>query len=266
MKIAFFSMLLYIYITRNTMKQIIHTIMLASVMLMLAFLVISLFKPDLLLPIIEWIKTQVESLWRWNYLLAFISALLESLPIIWTIIPGQAILLSVWWFYGWLGYTQFFWVMIAAILWSIVSNWVWFILWKHYGEEFFKKYGMWVGIEQTELKYLKNWVNTWGPWGIILSKFHAHARSFLPFIAGSMGFLSKKFWIYNIIASTLWAAVFVGIWVFFAEYYEVIVKYIWYVMLWIMGSIFAYFWFFKRESLVKYWQEKNKEMEEKYKK
>ncbi len=247
------------------MKNIVHSLMLASLILMFAFIIISLFRPDLLLPVIEWIKAQVELLWKWNYLLAFVSALLESLPVVGTIIPGQAILLSVWGFYGWLGYLQFVWVMLAAILGSIVSNWVWFILGRHYGEEFFKKYGMWVGIEQTELKYLKNGVNTWGPWGIILSKFHAHARSFLPFIAGSMGFLSKKFWTYNIIASTLWAVVFVGIWVFFAEYYEVIVTFIGYIILGIMASIFVYFWFFRRQSLINYWQEKNKEMEAKYK-
>jgi len=39
------------------------------------------------MPIIEWIKLQIESLGKWNYLLAFISALAESLPIIGTIIP-----------------------------------------------------------------------------------------------------------------------------------------------------------------------------------
>ncbi|MCH8518700.1 DedA family protein [Candidatus Gracilibacteria bacterium] len=248
------------------MKHIIHTLMIASLFLMFAFIILSLFRPDLLLPMIEWIKVQVESLGKWNYLLAFISALLESLPIVGTIVPGQAILLSVGGFYGGLGYIEFLGVLISAILGSIVSNWIGYMLGKHYGEEFFKKYGMWVGIEQTELKYLKNGVNTWGPWGIILSKFHAHARSFLPFIAGSMGFLSKKFWIYNIIASTLWAAIFVTIGVFFAEHYEVIVQYIGYIMLGIILSILAYFWFFKRESLVRYWQEKNKEMEEKYKK
>lgn len=248
------------------MKHIIHILIIASLILMFAFIILSIFNPDVLLPVIEWIKSQVESLGKWNYILAFASALLESLPIVWTIIPGQAILLSVWWFYGALGYTQFIWVLLSAIWGSIVSNAVGYFLWKKYGEDFFKRYGMWVGIEQTELKYLKKWVETWGPWGIILSKFHSHARAFLPFIAGSMGFSSKKFWIYNIIASTLWAMTFVSIGVFFAEYYEVIIKYIWHIMLGIMWTLFIYLWLYKKESLVSYWQEKNKEMEEKYKK
>jgi len=247
------------------MKKIIHYIILWLLCVMFAFLVVTLFKPSLLEPIIEWIKAWIESLWKWNYLLAFVSALAESLPIIGTIIPGQVIMLSVWGFYGWLWVSQFFGVLICAILWSIISNAIWYFLWKYYGEDFFKTYWVWVGIEQTELKYLKKWVNTWGAWWIILSKFHPHFRAFLPFIAGSMGFKQAKFWIYNIVASTLWATTFITIGIFFAEYYEVILKYIWWVFTGIIVSVLAYYWYFKRDSMIQYWQEKNSEMEAKYK-
>ncbi|MDA9129324.1 DedA family protein [Candidatus Gracilibacteria bacterium] len=248
------------------MKKIIHYTILALLGAMFLFILVSLFNPEILTPIIDWIKVQVESLGKWNLLLAFVSALVESLPIIGTIVPGQLILLSVGGFYGGLGVPQFIGVLIAAISGSIISNAIGYFLGKYYGESFFQTYGVWVGIEQTELKYLKKGVNTWGPWAIILSKFHPHARAFLPFIAGSMGFLKTKFWIYNIIASTLWAAVFITIGIFFAEYYEIIVKYIGYVLLAITLGVFAYFWKFKREKLMEYWNEKNREMEAKYKK
>ena len=62
---------------------------------MFAFIVASTFYPDLLLPIIEWIKVKIEYIGKWNYLLTFLSALAESLPILGTIIPGQIILLSI---------------------------------------------------------------------------------------------------------------------------------------------------------------------------
>ena len=81
-----------------------------------------------------------------------------------------------------------------------------------------------------------------------------------------MGFHSTKFWIYNIIASTLWAITFISIGIFFAEYYEIIIKYIGYILLGIMLSVFLYFFICKRESLKEYWREKNLEMEKKYKK
>lgn len=245
-------------------QKLVHYIILAMLIAMFLFLIISLFKPDILLPIIGWIKEQIELLGKWNYLLAFLSALAESLPIIGIIIPGQIILMSVWGFYGSAWIIEFLWVLFSAIIWSVISNAAGYYLGKYYGKSFFKSYGFWVGIEQTELKYLEKWVNTWGPWGIILSKFHAQARAFLPFIAGSMGFLKTKFWFYNIIASTLWAIVFVSIGIFFAEHYEVIIKYIWYVIWIILFGLLWYMWMFRREKLIAYWQEKNKEMEKKY--
>lgn len=254
------------HLYKKNMKKLAHYIIIGLLSLMFIFLIVTLFKPTLLEPIIEWIKIQIESLWKWNYLLAFISALAESLPIIGTIIPGQVIMLSVWGFYGGTGLVQFAGVLIFAILWSIISNAIWYFLGKKYGESFFEAYWVWVGIEQTELKYLKKGVNTWWAWGIILSKFHPHFRAFLPFIAGSMGFKQVKFWIFNIIASTLWATVFISIGIFFAEYYETILKYFGWFFTGILVSIFAYYWFFKKEVLLKYWKEKNADMEAKYNK
>lgn len=246
------------------MKKIIHTLILTLLIAMFLFLTISFFYPDILLPVIEWIKIKIEYIWKWNFVLAFLSSLAESLPIIGTIIPGQIILMSVGGFYGSGSLSQFLWVLFSAIFWSILSNAIGYYLWKYYGEDFFKTYGMWVWIEQTELKYLKKWVNTWGPWGIILSKFHPQWRALLPFIAGSMGFLKIKFWVYNIIASTLWAITFISIGIFFADNYEVIVKYIGYIITGIIALFFWYMWFFQKEKLTQYWKEKNEEIQKKY--
>ena len=245
-------------------KKIIHYLLIFSLVLMFAFIWVSIFNPDILEGVVEWIKVHIESLGKWHYLLAGVAALLESLPIIWTIIPGQVVLMSVWGFYGGSGLYEFIGIMIAAIFGSVISNGVWYILWKHYGENFFKTYGMWIGIQETELKYMKKSVNSWGPWGILLSKFHQHFRAFMAFIAGSMGLLTKKFWIYNIIASILWAATFVGIGIFFAEYYKEIIKYIQYIILGLLTIFAIYIWKFKKQQFLTYIEEKNKEIEQKY--
>lgn len=246
------------------LKKVVHSLIIASLVFMFAFITVSLFNPSILEGVVEWIKSQIEFLGKWNYLLAGVSALLESLPIIWTIVPGQVVLMSVWGFYGSTGVQQFIGIMIAAITWSVISNGVWYLLGKYYGESFFKTYGMWVGIQETELKYMKKSVDTWGPGAIILSKFHQHFRAFMPFIAGSMGLLSKKFWIYNAIASILWAATFVGIGIFFAEYYKEIIQYIQYIILGSLAAFGFYIWKFKKEAFLKYISEKNKEIEAKY--
>ena len=142
-------------LAKKIMKKIFHYLILWLLSLMMLFLIVTLFKPDILLPVIEWIKVQIENLWKWNYLLAFVSALAESLPIIGTIIPWQVVMLSVWGFYGWLGYSEFFGVLTCAIAGSVLSNAIGYYLWKYYGEWFFSTYWVWVWIEKTELKYLK---------------------------------------------------------------------------------------------------------------
>ena len=247
------------------MKKILHYLIITLLSIMFLFLIVSLFKPTILEPIIEWIKIQIEWIWKWNYLLAFVSALAESLPIIGTIIPWQVVMISVWWFYGSTWLSQFLGVLFFAIIWSVISNAIWYFLWKKYGEWFFEKYWMWIWIQETELKYLKKWVATWWAWWIILSKFHPHFRAFLPFIAGSMGFKQTRFWIFNIIASSLWAIVFISIGIFFAEYYEVILKYIWWFLFWWMICVWWYLWFFKKKAVLTYMKEKNAEIERKIK-
>jgi membrane protein DedA with SNARE-associated domain len=81
-----------------------------------------------------------------------------------------------------------------------------------------------------------------------------------------MGFINTKFWIYNILASTLWAMTFISIGIFFAEHYEIIIKYIGYFMLLILFAVGLYMWKYRKETLIAYWHEKNIEMEARYNK
>ncbi len=245
------------------LKKLLHFILMGLIALMFVMMIVLLFRPELFEPVIEWIKNLIEHLGKLNYLLAFVSALLESLPLVWSIFPGQVVMLSVGGFYGGQGITQFLWVAFFAIFGSVISNSVWYFLGRYYGEDFFEKYGMWVGIEETELKYLKKWVDTWGAWGIILSKFHAHLRAFLPFIAGSMGLSTKRFWIFNCIGSTVWAFSFILIGIFFAEYYEQILKYFGWIFTGIMIVVLWYFYLFRRDKLVWYFKQKQADIEAK---
>ncbi len=58
-------------------------------------LVISLVKPEWIKIAIEWVGNLIETLGNWNYLIAFLSACIESLPIIGTAVPGMNIMILV---------------------------------------------------------------------------------------------------------------------------------------------------------------------------
>jgi membrane protein DedA with SNARE-associated domain len=91
------------------------------------------------------------------------------------------------------------------------------------------------------------------------------ARAFVPFIAGSAGMHKGKFWTYNVIGSIVWAATIITLSVAFASYYKTILDYVGYAFLALILGFSAYVWFFRKEALLRYWEEKKLEIEEKSK-
>jgi membrane protein DedA with SNARE-associated domain len=66
--------------------------------LLLALL--TLFKPDLIKVFIDWIRDIVLALGNWNYLVVFVSSIIESFPVLGVVIPGQNIMLISGGFFG----------------------------------------------------------------------------------------------------------------------------------------------------------------------
>lgn len=166
-------------------------------------------------------------------------------------------------FFGKLGPAQLGYMVCFAIIGALIGNAIGYFLGKWYGHAFLEKYGDWFGLGRTELKYLKKQIEKNGAWFIIFGKFHNFTRAFIPFIAGSMGMHTGKFWIYNIIGSVLWAGTIITLGVAFVTYYKTILSYFSYILMGIMLCIVVYVYFFKREAFMVYIKEKEKEIEDK---
>jgi len=171
---------------KKIIKIIINILNIALIILSLALVLISIFKKEWFEIFIEWMKITINWLWYWNYVIALFSSILESFPVLGVILPGQNILLIVWWFFWHISQLNLIFIIIIASIWAIIWNYIWYILWKHYWDSFFDKYGIRFWVWKTEVKYLKKGIDKWGPWGITIWKFHPMTRAFLPFIAGSM--------------------------------------------------------------------------------
>ncbi len=65
------------------------------------------------------------------------------------------------------------------------------------------------------------------------------------------------------IGSVVWAMSINLLGVYFIDNYETILDNIGKISLGILVVVFGYFWFFKRVSLMNYWNDKNHEIEEK---
>lgn len=144
----------------------------------------------------------ITTLGNWNYLIAFASACIESLPIIGTAVPGMNIMILVGGFWG---KTHTLFTILCAVIGAMLGNYLGYWIGKWYGHEIIEKYGDYIGLGRTEQKILSKQIEKNGFWYITLGKFHNFTRAFVPFIAGASGMKEYKFWIYNTVGSIIWA-------------------------------------------------------------
>jgi membrane-associated protein len=191
-------------------------------------LLLTLFRPDLVEKFILLIGEWVKFIGAWNYLLVFVSSCIESFPVIGVLVPGQQVMLLVGGFYG---REHLFPVMALASVGAMLGNWFGYVLGVRYGKAFLRHHGDTFGIGLTEQKILEKQILKNGPWFIVLGKFHNFTRSFVPFIAGTMGMQSKLFWPYNLAGSIFWACMMMVLGIFFTTYLKVILDSIGYIFL-----------------------------------
>ncbi|MDD5769665.1 MAG: DedA family protein [Candidatus Gracilibacteria bacterium] len=251
---------------KKIIKIITNLLNILFIILTFGLIFVSIFKKEWIEIAIEWLKIVINGLGNWNYIIGLISSCIEAFPILGGLLPGTNVLLLVGGFFGNLSKENLVFLIVIASIGAIIGNYVGFALGKKYGERFFNKYGLYIGIGKTEVKYLKSGIEKWGAWGIILGKFHATTRTFLPFIAGTTGMKSGKFMLYNTIGSIIRATLVVVLGVLFVAYYKIILNYSGMIFLGILVIIGIYIYKFKSKEFKKYWDEKNLEIEEMSKK
>ncbi len=254
---------------KNLIKKIIqnifHAINIILIWLTIIIAIISIFDKELIINLIKKLEIIIQSLWNWNYIIAFSSSLIEAFPVLWVVVPGQNILLIVWSFFAKISTTNLIYIYIIASIWAIIWNYIWYLLGKIYWDSFFSKYWIWFGIWLTEVKYLKKWIDKWWPIWITLWKFHPITRAFLPFIAWSMWMKNMTFMLYNVLWSIIRSITIITLWVVFGKYYETIVNHIWKFMLIVFFILWIYIYKYKRKEFMIYIEEKNKEMDQMWK-
>lgn len=253
-----------VILVKQALKKIIKTFakFLAIIFTLLTFvlLLISFFRPEWIKDGIEWIGKLIQTLGNWNYLVAFLSACIESLPIIGTAVPGMNVMILVGGFWGKYHIAG---TIICAIIWAMLGNYLGYWIGKWYGTELIEKYGDWFWVGKTEAAILHKQIEKNGFWYIVLWKFHNFTRAFVPFIAWASGMQENKFWLYNMVGSLLWAICINTIGILFIDNYEVILDNFGKIALSIIIIVIGYIYIFRRESWNSYIKAKESELMEK---
>jgi membrane protein DedA with SNARE-associated domain len=200
--------------------------------LTLILILISLMRPEWIKSGIAWIGELIQVLGNWNYLIAFASACIESLPIIGTAVPGMNIMILVGGFWG---KTHILPTVLLASLGAMIGNYLGYWVGKWYGHTIIEKYGDYIGLGRTEQKILEKQIAKNGFWYIVFGKFHNFTRAFVPFIAGASGM----------------------------DRYELILDNLGKIALFVIIAVFGYFYFFRKDALKSYMSAKMQEIEEK---
>jgi membrane protein DedA with SNARE-associated domain len=251
---------------KKIMWILINILIKLSILLVFVSFYLWIFEKELLKHWIELLRGFILELWAWNYPIAFISSLIESFPVLGIALPSQNILMAIAGFFWQNSLQNLILIIFLASIWAVLGNFIGYFLWVHHWEKFIDKYGLWIGITKTDVKYLKKSLHKWWAIWIILWKFHPTTRTFLPFIAWMSGMSSMRFAAYNVLWSIIWAATVIIMWVFFAAYYKNIIDYAWTIMLIVTWATAFYIWKFKKKEFLIYWNEKNQEMDERIQK
>lgn len=149
---------------RLLMKKILYRITqilnIVFVILTLALLVIVLVKKEWVEIALDWIESLIKTLGSWNYLIIFVTSMIESFPFLGVLVPGMNVMILVGGFFIGRDPQVFALCALIAAAGACLGNATGFLLGKFAGREFLAKHGNWLGIGATEMKYIEKAMKT----------------------------------------------------------------------------------------------------------
>ena len=223
------------------------TLHIIFVVLMIGIGILSFASPEVIRAVIDWMGVQITSWGNWNYLILFFVAMIESFPFVWVVVPGMNVMILVGGFFVHRDPGVFMLSALLAMLGACLWNALGYLMGRISGRKVLRKYGLWVGLGPKELTYLEKQVHKNGFWFIVGGKFHNMLRSFIPYLAAAQWLSGKRFWVANIIGSSIWAVSILLIGMFFVESYEVVLQYISYILIAVILGAFGVYWYRNRK-------------------
>ena len=156
-----------------------------------------------------------------NYPIAYITAMIESLPLIGMVIPGQNVLLLI---AGFVGQHALLWMIVIAALGVFTGDMIGYRVGTRIPQSELVHYGSYFGLGEKEISYIYRSIHTYGRWAMIIGKFHGLPRSIIPFVAGNSRLPLRRFVLINIVASLIRSTFIVVLGVIFVTYVQVTVR------------------------------------------
>ena len=161
---------------------------------------------------------------HWGYLILFFSAVVETLPVLGTFIPGHAVVF----FSGFLAYAGIFRLDAAiavAFAGALTGDLLAYIIGRKYGHDFMVRYGKYFFLNQERFEKTKRMVLEHAGKTLIIGRFGAFTRAVSAFIAGASKVKFFRFIFFAVAGGAAWASSSVLVGYIFGQGFAVAAKY-----------------------------------------
>jgi undecaprenyl-diphosphatase len=148
---------------------------------------------------------------HWGYIIIFIAAMAEALPIVGTFIPGHTIII-LGGVLATLGILRLDAVMFVAAFGVIFGDLLAYYIGRKFGYDFVVRYGKYFFLNEAKYEKTKELVSEHTGKALIIGRFSPFTRAFSAFLAGIYKIKLPKFIFYSVVGGVSWSviSVFLG--------------------------------------------------------
>lgn len=161
---------------------------------------------------------------HWGYLILFLSALAETLPVLGTFIPGQTVVVFGG-FLAWLGVLRLDAVMVVAASGAIIGDLLAYIIGRKYGHDFIVRYGRYFFLNQARFEKTKKLIVEHAGKTLVIGRFSPFTRAVAAFIAGISKVKFSRFIFFAAAGGLTWAVATVLVGYLFGQGFAAAAKY-----------------------------------------
>lgn len=161
---------------------------------------------------------------NWGYLIIFLSAIAETLPIIGAFVPGQTILI-LGGLLAKIGVFELKAVILVAGLGVVAGDILAFYIGHKFGYDFVVRYGKYFFLNAEKYQKTKDLVSEHTGKALIIGRFNPFTRALAAFLAGIYKIKFTKFIFYSLVGGFSWSTLSVFLGYIFGQGFEAGAKY-----------------------------------------
>lgn len=189
---------------------------------------------------------------HWGYIIIFVSAIAETLPLIGTFVPGHTIII-LGGLLAKLGIFKLEAVIVAAAVGAVIGDLLAYYIGRKFGYDFVVRYGKYFFLNEEKYQKIKDLVSEHTGKALIIGRFSPFTRALAAFLAGIYKIKFSKFIFYSLAGGVSWSILSVFLGYVFGQGFETAAKYFGRIViaaiLIIALIIFSYRWLNRRKHI-----------------